>query len=81
GHEHVPGGADAGRVQRAVVRAGARREERRHVDHHVADDLDLAAGAARAALKRPVPARRPQLYGDGRAAQRVVAAMARLAAR
>jgi UDP-N-acetylglucosamine 2-epimerase (non-hydrolysing)/UDP-GlcNAc3NAcA epimerase len=43
--------------------------------------VDLDAGTARAALGRPVPASRPQLYGDGRAAQRVVAAMARLAAR
>jgi UDP-N-acetylglucosamine 2-epimerase (non-hydrolysing)/UDP-GlcNAc3NAcA epimerase len=41
--------------------------------------VDLDAGAARAALELPVPARRPQLYGDGHAAQRVVAAMARLA--
>ncbi|MEA2219301.1 MAG: UDP-GlcNAc3NAcA epimerase [Solirubrobacteraceae bacterium] len=43
--------------------------------------VDLDAGAARAALDRPTPALRPRLYGDGRAAQRVVAAMARLAAR
>jgi UDP-N-acetylglucosamine 2-epimerase (non-hydrolysing)/UDP-GlcNAc3NAcA epimerase len=43
--------------------------------------VDLDAGAARAALDLPVPARRPELYGDGRAAQRVVGAMARLAAR
>jgi UDP-N-acetylglucosamine 2-epimerase (non-hydrolysing)/UDP-GlcNAc3NAcA epimerase len=41
--------------------------------------VDLDAGAARAALELPVPTRRPQLYGDGHAAQRVVAAMARLA--
>ncbi|MGH2841956.1 MAG: UDP-N-acetylglucosamine 2-epimerase, partial [Solirubrobacteraceae bacterium] len=36
--------------------------------------VDLDAGAARAALERPVPDERPQLYGDGHAAQRVVAA-------
>lgn len=41
--------------------------------------LDLHA--ARAALERPVPASRPQLYGDGRAGQRVVAEIAALAAR
>ena len=37
--------------------------------------------AAVAALGRPPPAERPELYGDGHAAQRVVAAMARLRAR
>jgi len=34
-------------------------------------DLDLTA--ARAALGRPLPVERPQLYGDGRAGERVVA--------
>ncbi|MEJ7825915.1 MAG: UDP-N-acetylglucosamine 2-epimerase (non-hydrolyzing) [Solirubrobacteraceae bacterium] len=43
--------------------------------------VDLDADAAHAALARPQPAERPELYGDGRAAQRVVAAMARLAER
>jgi UDP-N-acetylglucosamine 2-epimerase (non-hydrolysing)/UDP-GlcNAc3NAcA epimerase len=43
--------------------------------------VDLDADAARAALQYPVPAQRPQLYGDGHAAQRVVAAMARLGGR
>ena len=43
--------------------------------------VDLDAGAARAALERPLPAQRPALYGDGRAGQRVVRAMARLRAR
>jgi UDP-N-acetylglucosamine 2-epimerase (non-hydrolysing)/UDP-GlcNAc3NAcA epimerase len=43
--------------------------------------VDLDAGAARAALQREMPAERPQLYGDGRAAQRVVGAMARLGPR
>jgi UDP-N-acetylglucosamine 2-epimerase (non-hydrolysing)/UDP-GlcNAc3NAcA epimerase len=39
-------------------------------------DLDLAA--ARAALERTVPPERPELYGDGRAGERVVAALAAL---
>jgi UDP-N-acetylglucosamine 2-epimerase (non-hydrolysing)/UDP-GlcNAc3NAcA epimerase len=43
--------------------------------------VDLDAGAARAALATTPPAERPELYGDGRAAQRVVAAMARLEGR
>jgi UDP-N-acetylglucosamine 2-epimerase (non-hydrolysing)/UDP-GlcNAc3NAcA epimerase len=40
--------------------------------------VDLDADAARAALARPVPSERPELYGDGRAGARVAAAMARL---
>jgi UDP-N-acetylglucosamine 2-epimerase len=43
--------------------------------------VDLDAGAARAALDRPLPAARPELYGDGHAAARVVAAMTRLGLR
>jgi len=43
--------------------------------------VDLDADAARAALERPEPAQRPQLYGDGHAAQRVVTAMTRLVGR
>ncbi|MEA2190197.1 MAG: UDP-GlcNAc3NAcA epimerase [Solirubrobacteraceae bacterium] len=43
--------------------------------------VDLDADAARAALATTPPAERPELYGDGRAAQRVVAAMARLEGR
>ena len=43
--------------------------------------VDLDAAAARAALQREPPADRPQLYGDGHAAGRVVAAMATLRAR
>jgi UDP-N-acetylglucosamine 2-epimerase (non-hydrolysing)/UDP-GlcNAc3NAcA epimerase len=43
--------------------------------------VDLDADAARAALARELPAARPELYGDGHAAQRVVGAMVRLAAR
>jgi UDP-N-acetylglucosamine 2-epimerase (non-hydrolysing)/UDP-GlcNAc3NAcA epimerase len=37
--------------------------------------VDLDAGAATNALARAVPAARPQLYGDGHAADRVVAAI------
>jgi len=40
--------------------------------------VDLDAGAARAALERAPPASRPQLYGDGRAGARVVAALSAL---
>jgi UDP-GlcNAc3NAcA epimerase len=37
--------------------------------------VDLDAGAALAALERTPPAERPELYGDGRAGERVVAAL------
>jgi UDP-N-acetylglucosamine 2-epimerase (non-hydrolysing)/UDP-GlcNAc3NAcA epimerase len=37
--------------------------------------VDLDADAALAALERRPPAERPKLYGDGRAAARVVAAL------
>jgi UDP-GlcNAc3NAcA epimerase len=37
--------------------------------------VDLDAGAALAALSVPPPDERPQLYGDGRAADRCVAAI------
>jgi UDP-GlcNAc3NAcA epimerase len=37
--------------------------------------VDLDADAAVAALERPLPAERPPLYGDGRAGERVVAAL------
>jgi UDP-N-acetylglucosamine 2-epimerase (non-hydrolysing)/UDP-GlcNAc3NAcA epimerase len=37
--------------------------------------VDLDPEAARDALRRPAPAARPPLYGDGRAAERVVAAL------
>jgi len=39
--------------------------------------VDLDAGAARAALERPVPDERPELYGDGHAAERVVGSVER----
>jgi UDP-N-acetylglucosamine 2-epimerase (non-hydrolysing)/UDP-GlcNAc3NAcA epimerase len=38
--------------------------------------VDLDAEAAIAALDRPMPADRPELYGDGQAGARVVAALA-----
>jgi len=40
--------------------------------------VDLDAAAALRALDRPPPAQHPQLYGDGRAGERVVAALGRL---
>ena len=43
--------------------------------------VDLDEAAARAALASAPPQERPQLYGDGRAAQRVVEAMTRLGSR
>jgi UDP-N-acetylglucosamine 2-epimerase (non-hydrolysing)/UDP-GlcNAc3NAcA epimerase len=43
--------------------------------------VDLDADAARAALERIAPAERPQLYGDGRAGERVVAALTSLPSR
>ncbi len=42
--------------------------------------VDLDATAALAALERPLPAERPPLYGDGRAAERCVQAIGTLAA-
>jgi UDP-N-acetylglucosamine 2-epimerase (non-hydrolysing)/UDP-GlcNAc3NAcA epimerase len=41
--------------------------------------VDLDREAALAALERPRPAAHPPLYGDGRAGERVVAALARMA--
>jgi UDP-N-acetylglucosamine 2-epimerase (non-hydrolysing)/UDP-GlcNAc3NAcA epimerase len=41
--------------------------------------VGLDADAARAALARRPPAERPQLYGDGRAGERVVEALSRMA--
>jgi UDP-N-acetylglucosamine 2-epimerase (non-hydrolysing)/UDP-GlcNAc3NAcA epimerase len=43
--------------------------------------VDLDAEAARAALERTPPSQRPQLYGDGRAGERVAAAVLALAER
>jgi UDP-N-acetylglucosamine 2-epimerase (non-hydrolysing)/UDP-GlcNAc3NAcA epimerase len=42
--------------------------------------VGLDAPAAQAALERPAPAERPELYGDGRAGERVVEALTRMAA-
>jgi UDP-GlcNAc3NAcA epimerase len=42
--------------------------------------VGLDPQAARAALGRTPPAERPQLYGDGRAGERVVQALSRMAA-
>jgi UDP-GlcNAc3NAcA epimerase len=42
--------------------------------------VDLDTAAALQALEREVPAGRPELYGDGRAGERVVAELAALAA-
>jgi UDP-GlcNAc3NAcA epimerase len=42
--------------------------------------VGLDKDAAHAALARPVPAERPPLYGDGRAGERVVEALSRMAA-
>ena len=42
--------------------------------------VDLDAAAALAALERPLPSERPQLYGDGRAGERVAEAVRGLAA-
>jgi UDP-N-acetylglucosamine 2-epimerase (non-hydrolysing)/UDP-GlcNAc3NAcA epimerase len=42
--------------------------------------VDLDADAALAALEQPVPDDRPELYGDGRAGERVVAELAALGA-
>jgi len=42
--------------------------------------VDLDAAAALRALERPLPPERPELYGDGRAGERVVAELAALAA-
>jgi UDP-N-acetylglucosamine 2-epimerase (non-hydrolysing)/UDP-GlcNAc3NAcA epimerase len=42
--------------------------------------VDLDVDAARAALDRSVPVARPPLYGDGRAGERVVEALVRMAA-
>jgi UDP-GlcNAc3NAcA epimerase len=43
--------------------------------------VDLDPGQALQALQRPLPPEHPSLYGDGQAAQRIVAALGRLAPR
>jgi UDP-GlcNAc3NAcA epimerase len=78
---------DSGGVQKEAYLAGipcvtlrATTEWTETVDAGWNTLVDLDTGAAVAALERPVPAERPPLYGDGRAGERVVEALRRLAA-
>jgi UDP-N-acetylglucosamine 2-epimerase (non-hydrolysing)/UDP-GlcNAc3NAcA epimerase len=78
---------DSGGVQKEAYLAGVRcvtmrstTEWTETVDAGWNELVDLDADAAVAALQRPVPSERPPLYGDGRAGERVVAALRRMAA-
>jgi UDP-N-acetylglucosamine 2-epimerase (non-hydrolysing)/UDP-GlcNAc3NAcA epimerase len=73
---------DSGGVQKEAYLAGvpcvtlrATTEWTETVDAGWNTLVDLDADAAVAALERPPPAERPPLYGDGRAGERVVAAL------
>jgi UDP-GlcNAc3NAcA epimerase len=78
---------DSGGVQKEAYLAGVpcvtlreRTEWTETVDAGWNVLVGLDAAAARAALERTPPAERPELYGDGRAGERVVGALSRMAA-
>jgi UDP-GlcNAc3NAcA epimerase len=78
---------DSGGVQKEAYLAGVRcvtlrstTEWTETVDAGWNELVDLDAAAAIAALARPLPSERPPLYGDGRAGERVVEALRRMAA-